>query len=31
MTLHTDETGRLPLALEALTGAVVVSAAGLYD
>ena len=28
MTLHTDETGRLPLALEALTGAVVVSAPG---
>ena len=28
MTLHTDEAGRLPLALEALTGAVVVSAPG---
>jgi thymidine phosphorylase len=28
MTLHTDETGRLPLALEALTGAVVVSVPG---
>jgi thymidine phosphorylase len=28
MTLHTDEAGRLPLALEALTGAVVVGAPG---
>jgi thymidine phosphorylase len=28
MTLHTDEAGRLPLALEALTGAVVVSVPG---